>query len=147
MVSTVLVVDDDPVHRALLDRIITRLGYGVRVAESGEEALAILSGREAQSIDIVLLDLVMPDLDGMAVLNRLQATGSRIPVVALVSPGGVDGVLGAISAGASDFAVKPVGIERLYCQRRRYFGCAGHGCGFRVHRVSIHCHRRSACQR
>ena len=113
MLSTVLVVDDDPVHRALLDRIITRLGYGVRVAESGEEALAILSGREAQSIDIVLLDLVMPDLDGMAVLNRLQATGSRIPVVALVSPGGVDGVLGAISAGASDFAVKPVGIERL----------------------------------
>ncbi len=114
MLSTVLVVDDDPVHRALLDRIITRLGYGVRIAESGEEALTILNGGEAKSIDIVLLDLVMPDLDGMAVLNRLRSAGSRIPVVALVSPSGVDGVLGAISAGASDFAVKPVGIERLH---------------------------------
>jgi len=54
MLSTVLVVDDDPVHRALLDRIITRLGYGVRIAESGEEALTILNGGEAKSIDIVL---------------------------------------------------------------------------------------------
>ena len=113
MLSTVLVVDDDPIHRSLLERIVTRLGYGVRTAQSGEEALAIIGGIESQAIDIVLLDLVMPDLDGMAVLHRLTSGGSRIPVIAMVTPAGVDGVMGAISAGASDFVMKPVGPERL----------------------------------
>jgi len=113
MLNTVLIVDDDPIHRVLLERIVTRLGYGTKIAESGEKALAILNGRDAQGIDLVLLDLVMPDLDGMAVLNRLRTSGSRLPVIVLVTPGGVDGVMAAISAGASDFAVKPVGAERL----------------------------------
>ena len=105
MLSTVLVVDDDPIHRSLLERIVTRLGYGVRTAQSGEEALAIIGGIESQAIDIVLLDLVMPDLDGLAVLHRLTSGGSRIPVIAMVTPAGVDGVMGAISAGASDFVM------------------------------------------
>ncbi len=113
MLSTVLIVDDDPVQCVLLERIVTRLGYHVKIAESGEQAVAILTGRDAQSIDLVLLDLVMPDLDGMAVLNRLRLAGSRLPVIVLVTPMGVDGVMAAISAGASDFAVKPVGAERL----------------------------------
>ena len=113
MLSTVLIVDDDPVQCVLLERIVARLGYIAKIAESGEQAMAILTGRDAQSIDLVLLDLVMPDLDGMAVLNRLRSSGSRLPVIALVTPAGVDGVMAAISAGASDFAVKPVGAERL----------------------------------
>ena len=113
MLSTVLIVDDDPVQCVLLERIVARLGYHAKIAESGEQAMAILTGSDAQSIDLVLLDLVMPDLDGMAVLNRLRSAGSRLPVIALVTPAGVDGVMAAISAGASDFAVKPVGAERL----------------------------------
>ncbi len=113
MLGTLLLVDDDPVHCVLLERIVTRLGYGVIVAQSGEQAMAHLSGPDAHRIDLVLLDLVMPDLDGHAVLHRLRSAGSRLPVIVLVTPAGVDGVMAAISAGASDFVVKPVGAERL----------------------------------
>lgn len=113
MLSTVLVVDDDPIHRALLERIVTRLGYEVRLAVSGEDALTLLAGSEASGIDAVLLDLVMPDLDGLGVLHRLRSIGSMIPVITMVTSAGVDGVMGAISAGATDFVIKPVGPERL----------------------------------
>ena len=113
MLSTVLVVDDDPIHRSLLERIVTRLGYGVQTAQSGADALRLLDSPAGQAIDILLLDLVMPDLDGMGVLNRLASIGSRIPVITMVTPNAVDGVMGAISAGASDFVIKPVGPERL----------------------------------
>ncbi len=113
MLSTVLVVDDDPIHRSLLERIVTRLGYGVQTAQSGADALRLLDSPAGQAIDILLLDLVMPDLDGMGVLHRLASIGSRIPVITMVTPNAVDGVMGAISAGASDFVIKPVGPERL----------------------------------
>ena len=76
MLSTVLVVDDDPIHRSLLERIVTRLGYGVQTAQSGADALRLLDSPAGQAIDILLLDLVMPDLDGMGVLNRLASIGS-----------------------------------------------------------------------
>ncbi len=113
MLSTVLVVDDDPIHRSLLERIVTRLGYGIRLAASGEEALSLLTGSEASRIDAVLLDLVMPDLDGLGVLHRLRSIGSMIPIITMVTSAGVDGVMSAITAGASDFVIKPVGPERL----------------------------------
>jgi DNA-binding NtrC family response regulator len=113
MLSTVLVVDDDPIHRSLLERIVTRLGYEVRLAASGEEAITLLSGSEASGIDAMLLDLVMPDLDGLGVLHRLRSIGSMIPVITMVTSAGVDGVMGAITAGATDFVIKPVGPERL----------------------------------
>ena len=92
MLSTVLVVDDDPIHRSLLERIVTRLGYEVRLAASGHEALTLLAGSEAARIDAVLLDLVMPDLDGLGVLHRLRSIGSMVPVITMVTSAGVDGV-------------------------------------------------------
>ena len=91
MLSTVLVVDDDPIHRSLLERIVTRLGYGVQTAQSGADALRLLDSPAGQAIDILLLDLVMPDLDGMGVLHRLASIGSRIPVITMVTPNAVDG--------------------------------------------------------
>ncbi|MBP0649946.1 response regulator, partial [Mycobacterium tuberculosis] len=61
----------------------------------------------------VVLDLVMPDLDGMSVLTRLRALGNAVPVVVQTSQGGVDVAVSAMRAGASDFIVKPVSPERL----------------------------------
>jgi DNA-binding NtrC family response regulator len=113
MLSTVLVVDDDPIHRSLLERIVTRLGYKVQLAASGEEALFLLAGSAVSRIDAVLLDLVMPDLDGLGVLHRLRSIGSMVPIITMVTSAGVDDVMGAITAGASDFVIKPVGPERL----------------------------------
>ena len=113
MLSTVLVIDDDPIHRSLLERIVTRLGYEVRLAASGQEALTLLAGSDGERIDAILLDLVMPDLDGLGVLHRLRSIGTMIPVITMVTSTGVDGVMGAITAGAADFVIKPVGPERL----------------------------------
>ena len=113
MLSTVLVIDDDPIHRSLLERIVTRLGYEVRLAASGQEALTLLAGSDGERIDAILLDLIMPDLDGLGVLHRLRSIGTMIPVITMVTSTGVDGVMGAITAGAADFVIKPVGPERL----------------------------------
>jgi DNA-binding NtrC family response regulator len=113
MLNTVLIVDDDPIHRSILERVVTRLGYNVRTAHGGEEALKLIASPAGQEIDIILLDLVMPELDGLGVLHRLASIGSRIPVITMVTSAAVDGVMGAISIGASDFVIKPVGSERL----------------------------------
>jgi len=113
MLNTVLIVDDDPIHRSLLERVVTRLGYNVCMAHGGEEALKLIASPAGQEIDVILLDLVMPELDGLGVLHRLISIGSRIPVITMVTPAAVDGVMGAISIGASDFVIKPVGPERL----------------------------------
>lgn len=113
MLSKVLIVDDDPVHATLLERIVVRMGHSTQVVNNGAAALELLTGPMARTIDAVLLDLVMPDLDGMAVLHRMRASGSGVPVIMMVTPAGVDSVMAAIKAGANDFAVKPVSPERL----------------------------------
>jgi DNA-binding NtrC family response regulator len=113
MTTTALIVDDDPIQRRLLDSMINRLGYSTRVAERGEQALEILTGPEGDQIDIVVLDLVMPDLDGMGVLARLRQAGKAVPVIVQTAHGSIETVISAMRAGASDFVVKPVGAERL----------------------------------
>jgi DNA-binding NtrC family response regulator len=111
MASTILVVDDDPIQCGLLGAMLRRFGYEARIAESGEQGFAAL--RRAEGIDLVILDLALRDLDGMAVLARMREAGWDTPVIIQAAPGSVDAVMGAIRAGASDFVVKPVGAERL----------------------------------
>jgi DNA-binding NtrC family response regulator len=118
MPETILVVDDDPVQRRLLDSMVRRLGYEARLAESGDQALAVLSGPDGERIDAVVLDLVMPDLDGMGVLGRLREMGRAVPVIVQTAHGGIDTVVSAMRAGACDFVVKPVGAERLHVSLR-----------------------------
>ena len=79
MTATVLVVDDDPVQRRLLDAMLRRFGYDVVAAESGDEALKLCSAGEGERFDAVVLDLVMPDLDGMGVLARAARARHRDP--------------------------------------------------------------------
>jgi DNA-binding NtrC family response regulator len=118
MVERVLIVDDDPVQRRLLDNMARKFGYEPVIAESGEAAAALLTGPDPERIDCVVLDLVMPDLDGLGVLARMRSAGLNIPVIVQTAHGGIDNVISAMRAGAADFVVKPVGAERLQVSLR-----------------------------
>jgi DNA-binding NtrC family response regulator len=109
----VLIVDDDPVQRRLLEEAVHRFGYESVVATGGDDALAKLAAPENERIALVILDLVMPDMDGLAVLARLHKTGRALPVIVQTAHGGIDTVVSAMRAGAADFVVKPVSPERL----------------------------------
>jgi DNA-binding NtrC family response regulator len=113
MSETVLIVDDDPVQRRLLEAMVSRFGYDALVAEGGDGALQLLLGADAAAIDGVVLDLVMPDLDGLGVLARMREAGCDIPVIVQTAHGGIDNVVSAMRAGAADFVVKPASAERL----------------------------------
>ena len=113
MSCLILIVDDDPVQRRLLETLVRRFGYEVECVESGEAALARLDSAAGPSIDLVILDLVMPDLDGMAVLERMREQKRQVPTIVQTAHGSIEAVISAMRAGALDFVVKPVGAERL----------------------------------
>jgi DNA-binding NtrC family response regulator len=113
MPEVVLIVDDDPVQRRLLEAMIQRFGYQVMLAAGGDAAVKLLVGPEATRIDGVVLDLVMPDLDGLGVLARMREAGLNIPVIVQTGHGGIDNVVSVMRAGAIDFVVKPASAERL----------------------------------
>jgi CheY-like chemotaxis protein/tRNA A-37 threonylcarbamoyl transferase component Bud32 len=104
--AQVLVVDDEEGNRDLLSRRLKREGYGVITASGGHEALALV-GRE--SIDVVLLDVMMPDLDGLAVLERLKADPAThdVPVIMISALDDLSAIARCIEAGAVDYLPKP----------------------------------------
>lgn len=105
-----LLVEDDATEARRLESALGGMGYEIALACDGDEALALLQRR---SFQVVLLDLVVPELDGMGVLGAMKARGLRVPVVAAVTAEGVDMAASAIRAGARDFVVKPAGALRL----------------------------------
>ncbi len=113
MATSILIVDDDPVQRRLLEASVTKFGYESTVVEGGEAAAELLTSAGGDAIDLVILDLVMPDLDGMGVLERLRKAGRHLPVIVQTAHGGIDTVVSAMRAGAIDFIVKPLSPERL----------------------------------
>ncbi|HRD78182.1 MAG TPA: sigma-54 dependent transcriptional regulator [Hyphomicrobiaceae bacterium] len=113
MAKRVLIVDDDPVQRRLLEECVKRSGYEVKCAAGGEQALQILEGPDRGGIALVLLDLVMPGADGLAVLDRLNARPGVPPIIVQTANGSLDAAINAMRLGASDFVVKPVSPERL----------------------------------
>ncbi len=113
MVKSVLIVDDDPAQRRILEETIKRLGFETRTASSGEEALQLLEGSERTPIAVVLLDLIMSGLGGMAVLERLKGRPGSPPVIVQTAHGSIDAAINAMRAGAVDFVVKPASPERL----------------------------------
>lgn len=112
MAGRILIVDDDPIQRRLLEEAVKRLGHAAVTADGGEAGLAALASSPGE-FQLMILDLVMPDLDGMAVLERLAKSGESLPVIVQTSRGSIDTVVGAMRAGAFDFIVKPVNHERL----------------------------------
>jgi DNA-binding NtrC family response regulator len=118
MAATILIADDDAVQRRLVENMVQRCGYQTIVVDSGDAAMAVLTAPDAQIIDAVILDLVMPGLDGMGVLDKIREAGFTLPVIVQTAHGGIDNVVSAMRAGAHDFVVKPVGIERLQVSLR-----------------------------
>jgi DNA-binding NtrC family response regulator len=112
MSSLVLIVDDDPVQRRVLETLVRRFGYECETVDSGAAALQRLQSRSPE-VDLIILDLVMPDVDGMTVLARMREQKSPIPAIVQTAHGSIDAVISAMRAGATDFVVKPVGAERL----------------------------------
>jgi DNA-binding NtrC family response regulator len=118
MVASILIADDDAVARRLVENMVQKCGYQTLVVDSGDAAIAMLTAPDAPVIDAVVLDLVMPGLDGMGVLAKIREAGLSIPVIVQTAHGGIDNVVSAMRAGAQDFVVKPVGIERLQVSLR-----------------------------
>jgi len=113
MSSKVLIADDDPHQLRYLSAVLTALGYQVLTAKGGVEVVEMLQAAGTAIIDAVLLDLHMPDLDGLGVLKQLSESGVSLPVLVLTSDGSVSRAVEAMRAGAADFLIKPVAPERL----------------------------------
>lgn len=113
MAALILIVDDDPIQRRLLEAMARRFGYESESVDSGEAALARLEASDRPNINLLILDLVMPDLDGMGVLGRMKQRGINVPAIVQTAHGSIEAVISAMRAGALDFVVKPVGAERL----------------------------------
>ena len=113
MAALILIVDDDPIQRRLLEAMVRRFGYEIETVDSGESGLARLESSDRPPVDLLILDLVMPDLDGMGVLERMRQRDIKIPAIVQTAHGSIEAVISAMRAGAQDFVVKPVGAERL----------------------------------
>ncbi len=117
MAKTVLIVDDDPTQRRLLQAAVERQGFRARLVEDGERALEEASDPK-NGVSVVLLDLIMPGLSGMETLEILMERRPDLPIIVLTASGGIDTVVQAMRAGAVDFFVKPVSPERIVVSLR-----------------------------
>ena len=113
--SRVLVIKDDPRVRRALERALRSEGMVVSAANDGAEGLELASRLEA---DVVVLDVVMPIIDGLDVVRRLRARGSRIPILMLTARHGVSDRVAGLDAGADDYLVKPFALEELLARLR-----------------------------
>ena len=111
-----LIVDDDQVARELLAETLGREGYRVRVAGGGAEALGLAG---AEPFDMALVDLRMPDLDGLAVLKQLAMIQPDLPVVILTAFATIETAIAAVNAGAFDYLSKPFRMEEIKLVVRR----------------------------
>ena len=118
MAASILIADDDAVQRRLVENMVQKCGYEPLVVDSGDAAVALLTAPDAHAIDAIVLDLVMPGLDGLGVLAKIREAGLTVPVIVQTAHGGIDNVVSAMRAGAQDFVVKPVGFERLQVSLR-----------------------------
>jgi two-component system copper resistance phosphate regulon response regulator CusR len=112
----ILVVDDERAVRESLHRALELEGYEVELAVDGEQALArLLDGADA---DAVILDVLMPGIDGLEVCRRLRSRGSAVPVLMLTARAEVDSRVAGLDAGADDYLVKPFAFPELLARVR-----------------------------
>jgi two-component system, OmpR family, response regulator MprA len=111
----VLVVDDDPPLRRMLARTLTAEGYEVTVAADGGAALA---EAERAAPDVIVLDVAMPALDGLAVCRRLRSKGLPTPILMLTARDAVPDRVAGLEAGADDYLVKPFAVQELIARLR-----------------------------
>jgi two-component system response regulator MprA len=106
----VLVVDDDPPLRRMLQRTLAAEGWEVTVAADGGAALL---AAERSAPDVIVLDVAMPDLDGLAVCRRLRSKGLPTPILMLTARDAVPDRVAGLQAGADDYLVKPFAVSEL----------------------------------
>ena len=120
---TVLMVDDDPDVRISVARGLRHSGFDVRVAASGREALRLLS---SESHDALVLDVQMPELDGVAVVTALRALGNDIPICVLSARDTVNDRIAGLEAGADDYLTKPFDLGELVARLNALLRRASH---------------------
>jgi two-component system response regulator MprA len=113
--AALLLVDDDPPIRRMLERTLTAEGYAVEAAADGGAALAAV---ERSMPDAIVLDVTMPGLDGLAVTRRLRAKGLRVPILLLTARDAVHERVAGLDAGADDYLVKPFDSDELSARVR-----------------------------
>ncbi len=111
----ILVVDDEPPLRAAIRRALALEGHAVTEAASGEEAISLLQGAR---VDAILLDVLMPGIDGLEVCRRLRAADDATPVLMLTARETVSDRVAGLDAGADDYLVKPFALEELLARVR-----------------------------
>jgi len=109
--TRILVVDDDPPLRRMLARTLAAEGYSVTVAADGGAALAAVASTSPP--DLIVLDVTMPGLDGLAVCRRLRAKGVTVPVLMLTARDAIADRVAGLQSGADDYLVKPFAVEEL----------------------------------
>jgi len=109
------VVDDDRSLRDALRRALTLGGYEVRIAEGGQQGLTEVA---TASPDAVVLDIAMPDIDGLEVCRRVRASGNRVPILMLTARDAVSDRIDGLDAGADDYLVKPFDVGELKARLR-----------------------------
>ena len=111
----VLVVDDEPSVRSALQRALALERYDVQLAEDGQQALDTLA---EGVVDAIVLDVMMPRIDGIEVCRRLRAAGDRTPVLMLTARDAIDDRVDGLDAGADDYLVKPFALRELNARLR-----------------------------
>jgi two-component system response regulator MprA len=114
----ILVVDDERAVRESLRRALELEGYDIELAEDGVDALARLLNGENSAPDVVILDVLMPGVDGLEVCRRLRRSGSRVPVLMLTARDEVENRVAGLDAGADDYVTKPFALEELVARVR-----------------------------
>src|SRR5205807_472740 len=122
--ARVLVVDDEPAVRRALERALRLENYDVELAADGEQALDALVG---SPVDAVVLDVLMPRLDGLEVVRRMRKAGDRTPVLMLTARDAIDDRVAGLDVGADDYLVKPFALRELQARLRALIRRTGEG--------------------
>src|SRR5216684_3399799 len=114
----ILVVDDERAVRESLRRALELEGYEIELAADGYEALQTLEENEDAQPDAVILDVLMPSVDGVEVCRRLRRAGNRVPVLMLTARDEIENRVAGLDAGADDYVTKPFALEELVARVR-----------------------------
>jgi two-component system, OmpR family, response regulator MprA len=114
----ILVVDDERAVRESLRRALELEGYQIELAADGQEALYRLQANGDSQPDAVILDILMPGIDGLEVCRRLRRAGNRVPVLMLTARDEVENRVAGLDAGADDYVTKPFALEELVARVR-----------------------------
>jgi two-component system response regulator MprA len=114
----ILVVDDERAVRESLRRALELVGYEIELAADGQEALQLLETNGDAQPDAVILDVLMPRVDGLEVCRRLRRSGNRVPVLMLTARDEIENRVAGLDAGADDYVTKPFALEELVARVR-----------------------------